>query len=138
MVDKVKAARSFIQVVPYAQALGLQLDRVGEGEAVMSLVWSEHLVGDPEHGVIHGGAVSAAMDTCCGAAVVSHPSLPSLTATLDLRIDYMRAATKGQTIVTTATCYHIGRSVAFVRAVATDDDVDRPVAVANAAFTVEG
>ncbi|MEX0286405.1 MAG: PaaI family thioesterase [Paracoccaceae bacterium] len=137
MVDKTAVARSFIEAIPYAHALGLEVDHIGEGEAVMSLPWSADIVGDPERGVVHGGAVSAAMDTCCGAAVMSHPSLPSTTATIDLRIDYMRAATKGQTIVTTATCYHVGRNVAFVRAVATDNDTDKPVALATGSFTVE-
>ena len=137
MVDKTAIAQGFIEVVPYAHALGLTVDDIREGEAVMSLPWSEPIVGDPEQGTVHGGALSAAMDTCCGAAVMSHPDSPALTATSDLRIDYMRAATAGQTIVTTATCYHVGRNVAFVRAVATDDDTEHPVAMATGAFTVE-
>jgi acyl-coenzyme A thioesterase PaaI-like protein len=49
----------------------------------------------------------------------------------------MRGATPGQSITTRATCHHITRSVAFVRAVASDDDTDRPVATASGAFTVE-
>ena len=44
----------------------------------------------------------------------------------------------GQTIQAKAVCYHMTRSVAFVRAVATDDDADNPVATATGAFTVKG
>ncbi len=138
MVDKTKLARQFIEAIPHAKALGLDLTRIGQGEAEITMPYNEQLIGDPRTGVIHGGAVSAMLDTCCGAAVMSHPSAPGGTATIDLRIDYMRAATPGQSIRTHATCYHITRNVAFVRATATDDDAERPVATASGAFTVEG
>lgn len=131
-------ARQFIEALPHCQALSMTVDDVGDGEAVMSMPYSEELIGDPATGVIHGGAVSALMDTCGGTAVMAHPSGPAMTATLDLRIDYMRAAKPGNTITTKATCYHVTRNVAFVRAVATDGDPDDPVATASGAFTVKG
>lgn len=137
MADKVKVARQFIEAIPHARALGMVLTDIGNGTAVIEMPYDKKLIGNPKTGVIHGGAVSAVMDTCCGAAVMSHPSAPGGTATIDLRIDYMRAATPGQTVITTATCYHITRNVAFVRATAVDDDVDNPVATATGTFTVE-
>ncbi|MFC3616271.1 PaaI family thioesterase [Lutimaribacter marinistellae] len=138
MTDRTKLARQFIEAIPHARALKLELTYIGNGEAEISMPYNEDLIGDPRRGVIHGGAVSAMLDTCSGAAVMSHPHAPGGTATIDLRIDYMRAATPGQAIRTRATCYHITRNVAFVRATAYDDDADRPVATASGSFTVEG
>ncbi|MCX7567045.1 PaaI family thioesterase [Sulfitobacter sp. F26169L] len=137
MADKIAFARQFIQALPHSVMLGMQPQEMGEGVAAISMPYKADLVGDPVTGVIHGGAVSALMDTCCGAAVMSHPDNAGGTATIDLRIDYMRAATPGQTITARATCYHITRSVAFVRAVALDEDEENPVATATGAFTVE-
>ena len=138
MADKAKLARQFIEAIPHSRALGMHLTHIGDGEAEITMAYDERFVGDPKTGVIHGGAVSALMDTCCGAAVMSHPAAPAGTATIDLRIDYMRAATPGQAIITRAHCYHIARSVAFVRATTFDGDEERPVATASGAFTVEG
>lgn len=135
--DRARIAQQFIEAIPHARALGMRVDALGPGLAVISMPWQEHLVGDPRSGVIHGGVVSALMDTCCGAAVMMHPASPRSTATIDLRIDYMRAAVPGQRITARAECYHMTRSVAFLRAVALDDDGDNPVAAATGAFTAE-
>lgn len=130
-------ARQFIEAIPHSRALGMVLDRIGEGEAEISMPYDPLLIGDPTTGVIAGGAISALMDTAAGAAVMSHPQAGVATATLDLRIDYMRAAKPEARVTAIATCYHVTRSVAFVRATATDGASDVPVATATAAFTVE-
>jgi uncharacterized protein (TIGR00369 family) len=135
--ERIRIAQQFIEALPHARALQMRVDDLGEGRATISMPWAEHLVGDPRTGVIHGGVVSALMDTCCGAAVMVHPSMPVATATIDLRIDYMRAAAPRQRITARAECYHMTRSVAFMRAVAMDEDSENPVATATGAFTAE-
>ena len=129
-------AQRFIDAIPHAKALGLELIQIADGKAVMAMPYSEALIGDPATGVIAGGAVSALMDTCCGAAVMSYPGARG-TATLDLRIDYMRAAKPGQRITARAECFHATRTVAFVRATAHDEDEGLPDATASGAFTME-
>lgn len=136
--DQTKMAQQFIAAIPHSKELGMEYTEVAEGYAAMRMPYDERFVGDPQTGVIHGGAVFALLDTTCGAAVMSHPKMKGHTATIDLRIDYMRPATPGQTIRTRATCYRMTRSVAFVRAEALDDNDENPVATATGTFTVGG
>ena len=135
---RARIARQFIDAIPLARALGMEMVGIGDGWALMALDWREDLVGDPETGIVHGGVVTALLDTAGGASVMAHPSAPGGTATIDLRIDYMRAAAPGRRIFARAECYRITRSVAFVRGLAWTESPEEPVAAANGAFTVEG
>jgi len=128
--------RSFIAELPYCRALSIRIVDVGPGWAELLMPYDPALIGDPATGVLHGGAVSALLDTTCGAAAISHPDGGISTATLDLRIDYLRGATPGQTVRARADCIRVTRSVAFVRATTHDDDRETPVATAAGAFTV--
>lgn len=128
---------AFVKILPQAQALGLSLVEAGPGHLTLCMPYAEKLIGDPLTRVVHGGAVSTLLDTCSGGAVISHPDMEEAhTATLGLRIDYMRAAPPGRNIYARAECYHVTRTVAFVRGQAwVEGEADRPVASAAGTFT---
>ena len=126
-----------IEHLPFSRELGMRVHEAGGGIAVLSVPYAPNLVGDPETGVLHGGVITALLDTACGWAVMVAPGSLRSTATLDLRIDYMRPATAGEAVFARAECYRLTRSIAFARAVAYHGDPADPVATAQGAFMVE-
>ena len=130
-------SQQFIDALPHGKELGMKMLSIGDGDAVMSVPYHPRLVGDPATGVLHGGVVTTLLDSCCGAAVMCHPTRAVGTATLDLRIDYMRPARPGEPLTAHATCFRATRNVAFVRAVAYDETEDDPVATASGSFALD-
>lgn len=128
------AANMMGKFTPHAVAIGFEVASIARARAVGRIAYREDLIGDPETGVIAGGVIIAALDQICGMAAMA--ALDELTpvATLDLRIDYMRAATPGRTITLSAHCYKLTRSIAFVRALAFEDEEGDPIANATSAF----
>lgn len=127
------------QSTPQAAALGFRLVSVEPGAATMAVDYKPELIGDPETGVVAGGVVTTLLDHVCGLAVTSRllsEGHLERVATLDLRIDYMRAAEPGKAIFGRARCYKLGHAIAFVRAAAFDADEEDPVATAQAAFSI--
>ncbi|MGA0602886.1 PaaI family thioesterase [Caulobacter sp. KR2-114] len=122
--------------VPQAAALGFEFVSMQGGVGVLRVPWREDLVGDPDTLVIAGGVVTSLLDHVCGLAVQAGRAQPTPTATLDLRIDYMRPARPRAGITATAECYKYAHAIAFVRATAYDDDPSDPVATAQAAFAL--
>lgn len=119
---------------PLAQALGFETVAMEPGIALLKAPYKPEMVGDPETGVIAGGVVTALLDHCSGQSVFAALGAPVGIATLDLRIDYMRAAEPGHAIFARAHCYKLTHSIGFVRAVAYDRDIEDPVATAQATF----
>ncbi len=132
---RAEAVRATFAQIPQVAALGIVIEELSEGVARMTMPYDPQLVGDPATGVMHGGAVSTLLDSCSGAAVGCHPQATGQTATIDLRINYIRPAAPGQAITARAHCYHVTRSFAFIRATAHDEDTSLPVAEAVGTFT---
>lgn len=123
---------------PHAVAIGMETVSMDGGTAHLRVPYKPELIGDPDTGVIAGGVVTALLDHSCGHAVMAALGSPTPVATLDLRIDYMRAAEPGLDIHSRAHCYKLTHSIAFVRATAYDRDMADPVATAQAAFMLTG
>ncbi|MDB5988246.1 MAG: Thioesterase family protein [Nevskia sp.] len=117
-----QAQHIMIDSIPQSHALGLQVLEFAPGRVVVDLPYDARLVGDPDTGVLHGGAITTLVDGSCGAAVMSALRTLRRCATVDLRIDYLRAARPHRTVRCIAECYRVTHEIAFVRATAHDGD----------------
>jgi len=137
MPEETDAQGELIARIPHSAEIGMRLHFARDGMAILSVPYDARLIGDPESGVLHGGVITALLDTACGTAVMAVAQKLLSTATLDLRIDYMRPASRGQSVLAQAECYRMTRSIGFARAVAYHGDPADPVASAAGAFVVE-
>lgn len=123
-----------MMAAPQPSALGMRLVSLTHGTACIEVPFREDLVGDVERGIVAGGVVTTLIDHSLAVAVSSARKRGA--PTLDLRVDYVRAAAPGAGLFCEATCYKLTRSIAFTRAVAWDADRNDPIATAQATFAL--
>ncbi|WP_199101671.1 PaaI family thioesterase [Aquitalea sp. ASV11] len=123
--------------LPHCATLGFQYLGTEGRRPVLKVEWREDLVGNPASGTIHGGVITSLVDTTSAVSVTA--CLPDFEtiATLDLRIDYLKAATPGKAIHCRAECYRLASQIAFTRAVCYHDDPADPIAHGVATFMRE-
>jgi uncharacterized protein (TIGR00369 family) len=121
---------------PHAAHLGIRVVETGPGFGVCALPFREELIGDPARRVIFGGAITTLIDHASGLAVACAVEELTAIATIDLRVDYLRAAAPDVVLYARAECYRLTANVAFVRAVAYERAVDDPFASAMGTFMV--
>jgi uncharacterized protein (TIGR00369 family) len=122
--------------VGHGRALGLEYGASGADWVELALPWRSELVSLPETGVMATGAIVSLVDTCSGTAVWTRLGGYKPIVTLDLRLDYLRPAVEGETVIARCECYKLTRKVAFVRGVAHGGDEARPVAHSAATFMI--
>jgi uncharacterized protein (TIGR00369 family) len=129
---------AFRDFVPHNKELGLTIvaAEVTPASVTLELPWDERLVGNPDPGVFHGGAITTLMDAACGASVYVFLKATTPIATLDLRVDFLGRPPARRAVRCLAECIHATRSVAFVRARAYVDDLTKPFALASATFAL--
>ena len=130
----VQRAERFLSALRHCQVLGMQVEAADEKGLTLRLPYSEKIVGNPETGGIHGGAITTLMDTTCGISTVCFLPDFEVCPTLDLRIDYMRPADPHKDVYGFAECYRVTPTVIFTRGIAYQDDPAQPIAHAVGTF----
>lgn len=120
--------------VGHGQALGLKFRASGDDWVELALPWREELVGVAETGVLASGAIVSLVDTCGGASVWQALGKFQPIVTIDLRLDYLRPALKGETVFARCRCDKLTSQIAFVSGIAHTGDDSRPVARAVGTF----
>lgn len=125
----------FLRSYGHGQLLNLDYRDSGADWVEAALPWHEELVALTDRGSLASSVIVSLLDTCSGAAVFQRLGHLSESATIDLRVDYLRAAMKGETVVARCECYKVTKQVAFVRGVARSEDGE-PIARAAGTFIV--
>lgn len=126
--------QDMVSFTPHARHLGLRVVETGPAFSVCSLPYREEIVGDPARRVVFGGAITTLIDHASGLAVACAVEQLGPIATIDLRVDYLRAARPDVELFARSECYRLTRNVAFVRVTAYEETTDDPFASALGTF----
>lgn len=136
--SSVRKWQQITMISAYSRELGLRLHAVQPDWCVIRAPYDSRTIGNPETAVVHGGVITALLDSCYGLAIFVRMNKLRPMATLDLRIDYLKPATPGRDILGGAVCYKLGHELAFVRGTAYHDSPDDPIATSAAIFMFTG
>ena len=112
----------------HGAAIGIGYVRHGDDWVELDLPYSDRLIGDPDSGIIASGPIVALMDMATSLAIWRKRGKFVPQATLDLRVDYLRPARVGHTVIGRGECYALKRAISFIRGTAHDGDPDDPIA----------
>ena len=99
--------------VPFARLLGIEVDSVEPGHAVLSMKLRDDLMRN--NGIAHGGAIATLIDSAMAIAIMALLEENERTVTVDLTIHYLRPISEGTTRAS-ARVVRAGRRVITVSA----------------------
>lgn len=133
--EKSRIIERMCSFIPHCKLLGIRLEQVIGEEVTLRLPYRSELVGNPETGVIHGGALTVLLDQTLGTAGICCDRVGTMiTPTLDLRIDHLGAAPAGLDILACARVYKATRRILFVEGFAYTQSRDEPIARATGSW----
>ena len=114
--------------------LGMEYSEHKPDWVELKLDWRDDLVGDPDTGVLASSAIISLMDNATSLSIWNRLGEFRPQVTMDLRLDYLRPSPKGATVFGRGFCYHLTHSMAFVRGIAHNGNIDEPLAHATGTF----
>jgi uncharacterized protein (TIGR00369 family) len=134
MLESAKGKNALLKIVqevydnlPFNRHLGLKVAFMEIDGAGFSFAMKNELIGNTVHGILHGGVISAVLDTTGGmvATAAAIKRLRGLSkaeiiqriariGTIDMRVDYLRPG-RGARFQSSGTIMRTGRKVAVTR-----------------------
>ena len=82
-----------MQIAPFHRWLGLKIIQQNNDHLELEMPWRDELVSNPVIGAVHGGILASLIDLTGLYAIIAAGGIAK--ATVDMRVDYHRAATNG-------------------------------------------
>lgn len=139
--------KSVYEELPFNRVLGLKVVHLSAGKAGFAFPMKTELIGNAVHGILHGGVISAVLDTTGGMTATASAAerMQGLSSveiadriarigTIDMRIDYLRPG-RGTDFTSSGTVMRTGKKVAVTRMELRNQD-EILIAVGTGAYIV--
>ncbi|HCM04674.1 MAG TPA: thioesterase family protein [Oceanospirillales bacterium] len=122
-------AINFLEQIPFNKVLGLRPTKLSQDYCEFKMQMKDDLIGNFLQGILHGGAISTALDVTGGAMAMiaawqrlkehkvptsERPKTLSKLGTIDMRVDFLQPG-KGKEFTISSTLLRIGNKVAVTR-----------------------
>jgi uncharacterized protein (TIGR00369 family) len=121
---------AMVKGCPFHEWLGVELVSLDATGIAIRMPWRAEFVSDPERGYVHGGVLASLIDLAADYAVAAR--LGRGAPTVDMRVDYHRAAMPGP-LLARAAVIKVGSTLATAEARVLDEH-DELVASGRALF----
>lgn len=114
--------------------LGQRYHAHGPDWIELAMPWQKGLTGRQGAGALAAGPIITLMDNGTGVAVWLKRGGYFAQVTIDLRVDFLRPTTRGETLICRCECYKLTPSIGFSRGIAYETSPDDPVCHAVGTF----
>ena len=134
--QKVRDNKDFdkaIEMIPYANFLGVRFSEREDGSLLFRLPFNEKNIGNTALPALHGGVIAGFMENAATISLMWAMESTSMPKVIDFNIDYTLS---GRAQETYARCdiVKLGRRIANVQITAWQDDPDKAISVARSHF----